>query len=263
VAAGSDAVNEHARPGLSYRRAGEGHALVMVHGFLGGSRLWRDQILYFAPRRDVIAPDLAGFADSADLLAPERIEGHAEHVLGLLDRVGVSSFDLIGHSMGGMIAQQMSLFAPDRVSRLVLYGTGSAGTLPDRFESIATSRRRVLEEGVPATARRIATTWFLHGPDAPAYALCEAEGSKATIQAALASLSAWEAWDITEALPSIRMPTLIVWGEHDRSIGWPQTETLWRGIPHASLAVIPGCSHNVHLERPELFNTLIGDFLGA
>ena len=81
------------------------------------------------------------------------------------------------------------------------------------------------------------------------------------MQAAMASLAAWEKWDVSAALPEIIVPTLVLWGEHDRSIGWRQTESLWRNIPNSSLAVVPGCAHNVHLEKPELFNWLVRDFL--
>ena len=70
-----------------------------------------------------------------------------------------------------------------------------------------------------------------------------------------------EAWDGRDRLATISQPTLVVWGEHDRSYGWPQVESLWRGIPGASLAVLPACAHALHLERPALFHKLVQEFL--
>jgi pimeloyl-ACP methyl ester carboxylesterase len=212
--------------------------------------MWDKQFSSFTGRFRCIAPNLAGFGDSAHLHAPDTIEGHASQVLQTLDDLGIGSFRLLGHSMGGMVVQQMAAMAPERISKLVLYGTGPVGLLPNRFESIETSRRRLAADGLEATARRVAAT-------------CVKEGAKATMQAALASLSAWEKWNGTAALANFNMPTLVVWGDGDKSYGWSQPESLWRGIPGCRLAVVPGCAHNVHMEKPRIFNALVKDFLGG
>lgn len=246
---------------LSFKRAGSGPALVLVHGYLGASMMWANQMARFGQCRDVICPDLAGFGASARLAAPESIESHARNVLSLLDRLGVDTFDLLGHSMGGMIVQEMVRLAPDRVSKLVLYGTGPQGVLPGRFETIAHSRARLLQDGLAKIASRIAATWFLHGETAEAFAMCESLGQQASLQAALASLHAWENWDGRKSLANIKCPTLVLWGSHDKSYGWSQPEALWRGIAGADLAVVPGAAHNVHLEKSHIFNALLADFL--
>jgi pimeloyl-ACP methyl ester carboxylesterase len=246
---------------LEFVRQGSGPPLVLVHGYLGGSRMWRETIDHFAPRYDVIAPDLAGFGDSANLEPPDRIEHHAMQVFALLDRLGIKRFGLIGHSMGGMIAQQMAASASERIDRMVLYGTGPYGHTRTRFETADMTRQRLLTEGVAATARHIAATWFVAGKDAPAYETCVEIGSRASLQGAIAGTHAFARFDAHAVLPALAMPTLIVWGEKDRSIGWDQTEMLWRGIPRSSLAVCPGCAHNVHFEKPDLFNLLADGFL--
>lgn len=249
--------------GLAFRRAGSGPVLVLVHGYLGGSAMWVGQMAHFSPTHEVICPDLAGFGDSAALTAPESVDGHALKVLDLLDRLDIGKFHLLGHSMGGMIVQEMVRIAPDRVEKLVLYGTGPQGILPGRFETIAESRARLLRDGIAGTAPRIAATWFLQGAQAEAYPLCHALSQQASLQAALASLHAWETWDGRENLGSIQCPTLVLWGSHDRSYGWSQPEALWRGITRADLAVVPNCAHNVHLEKPRIFNALLEDFLSS
>ncbi|MBI1172516.1 alpha/beta fold hydrolase [bacterium] len=246
---------------LSYTRSGSGPALVLVHGFLGGSAMWSAQLAAFASSRDVICPDLAGFGKSALLTAPATIEAHAKDVLDLLDHLGIAEFDLLGHSMGGMVVQEMARLAPDRLRSLVLYGTGPLGVLPGRFETIAQSRARFQNEGMADTASRIAATWFLEGEKAAQFDLCRTLGRKVSLQAALASLDAWEAWDGRPALAHIRTRTLVLWGSKDRSYPWSQPETLWRGIPGADLAVVPNAAHNVHFEKPHLFDTLVRDFI--
>ncbi len=126
---------------LAYTRKGRGPVLVLVHGYLGGGKIWADQLAAFSVRHDVICPDLAGFGDSAHLTAPDSITGHAQDVLRLLDALGVETFALLGHSMGGMVVQEMVRLAPDRIPTLVLYGTGPQGVLPGRFETIAPEDR--------------------------------------------------------------------------------------------------------------------------
>ena len=193
--------------------------------------------------------------------SPDTIAGHARDVISHLDGLGIGRFHLIGHSMGGMIAQEIVARVPDRIDRLVLYGTGPRGVMPDRFEPIETSRQRIRDDGVAATARRIAATWFADGENAAAFPVCAALGKLVSAQTALAGLDAMEGWDGREYLPRIAAPTLVLWGDRDRSYAWPQPEALWRGIQGASLAVVPGCAHNVHQEKPALFEALVSDFL--
>lgn len=80
------------------------------------------------------------------------------------------------------------------------------------------------------------------------------------MQALMAGLNAMEAWDRTENLKNITCPTLIIWGEADRTYRWPQIEELWKTIPGVNLSILPGCSHAAHLEKPDLFNAVLADF---
>lgn len=249
---------------LICEEAGAGEpALVLVHGYLGSSRHWARQLETLSCHRRVIAVNLAGFGASAHLAPPATIAGHAAAVLDTLSGLGIERFDLLGHSMGGMIAQQMAATAPGRIDRLILYGTGAMGVMPDRFEPIETSRRRLMTEGLEATVRRIAASWFEAGTDAAGYPLCVDEGLRAAPQAALAAFAAWEGWDGRAALAGLDMPTLVLGGDGDRSYPWEQTERLWRGIAGARLAIVPGCAHAVHLEKPAIFDALVEDFLAS
>lgn len=257
VAAG-DEVN--AAP-LPVRRAGSGEPLVLVHGFLGGSAQWAAELQAWGPHFDVIAPDLAGYGDACDRSAPGTIAAHARAVLATLDTLGIDRFRLLGHSMGGMVVQEMLHQAPARVSRLVLYATAALGSIPGRFETMQRSRERLVEEGIEQVARRISATWLLDREASPAYPALSALALRSRIDAARAGLDAMEHWDGRDRLASIGVPTLVVWGESDRTYGWPLIEALWRTIPKASLAVLPACAHALHLERPALFHTLVREFL--
>jgi pimeloyl-ACP methyl ester carboxylesterase len=155
----------------------------------------------------------------------------------------------------------MVRLAPQRVERLVLYATGPLGLLPGRFETMARSRERLREEGVQATARRISATWLREREASPSARMLGDLAAQASAQAAEAGLWAMERWDGRAHLGQIRQPTLIIWGDQDRSYQWAQIEALWRGIAGASLAVLPRCAHALHLENPVAFHRLLLDFL--
>ena len=235
--------------------------LVFVHGFMGGSRQWQAQARALATRFDVICVDLPGFGENAQLEALDSIADFAKWVLNVLSARGIERFHLIGHSMGGMVVQEMVATAPERIEQLVLYGTGATGVLPGRFETIGTSKRRAVADGSQATARRIAATWFLMREKAAAYDDCAAIAEQCSLQAILAGLDAMQGWSGAERLLEIQVRTLVVWGDRDRTYTWSQTQQLWRSISGASLAVIPHSAHAAHLEKPGLFNTIIEDFL--
>lgn len=246
---------------LPHRRAGSGPAFVLVHGYLGGSEQWEAEIAHFADRFDVIAPDLPGFGDAADRPPCRTIAELAAAVTGLLDDLGVDRFTLLGHSMGGMIAQEAAAACPERVERLVLYGTGPLGLMPDRFEPIDVSRERLRQEGVARTIRRIGATWFSCGREPAGLDKLVRIGARASEAAALAGLDAMQGWDGRGALGRLAMPALVLWGDGDRSYRWPQVEALWTGLPDARLAVIPGVSHAAHMEKAALFHAILSDFL--
>ena len=246
---------------LKYKRAGRGYPLVLQHGYFGATPMWQEQIKFFKDKFDVITADLAGFGESADLQAPESIEQCAHKLFDLLDSLGIDQFYLLGHSMGGMIVQQMAIMQPERIRKLICYGTGPVGILPDRFETLDESRERLKTDGLEATAKRIAATWFVDGEHGRGFEVCARVGKMATMQAAQACLIAWENWNVKTQLHSISAPTLVMWGDRDRSYGWSQPEALWQGIADSYLAVLPGCAHNAHMEKPDLFNRLLADFI--
>lgn len=245
------------------RRAATARPVVMVHGYLGGSAQWSDLEAALSKRFGIVAVDLPGFGIASGRPAPDTIDGFAEHVIAELDARGIGHFALLGHSMGGMIAQEVARRIPDRLDRLVLYGTGALGSMPERFEPLDVSLERLRQDGVAKTARRIAATWFLRGEAHPAYETLCAIGAQADGEAAQVALGAMAAWDGRGNLPLLTMPSLVIWGDEDRSYRWAQVQHLWTHLPKASLAVIPGASHAAHMEKPEIFRLILEDFLSV
>ena len=179
-------------------------ALVFVHGLMGGSGQWQGQASAF-PDFDFLALDLPGFGENAGMDVMANIADFADWALKDLNARGIKKFHLVGHSLGGMVAQEMIAHAPERVDHLVLYGTGPRGVLPGRFETIDTSKKRACAEGPKATAKRIAATWFLEREHAAAYERCAEIAELSSIDAILAGLDAMNCWNGTDRQDADRL----------------------------------------------------------
>jgi len=140
---------------------GKGFPLVLVHGFLGSSIMWGPQIDYLKKNYRVITPDLPGFGYSNKAQSKNNINEMARTVLDCLKEKNIENFFLLGHSMGGMIVQEMTKLPGEKIDKLIFYGTGVVGNIPGRFESMNESRNRLKKDGLDSTAYRIAKTWFI------------------------------------------------------------------------------------------------------
>ena len=240
---------------------GNGFPLVLVHGFLGSSEMWSLQKKFLSKYFRVITPALPGFGESNKLKSHNSINAMAQTVLKCLEEMNVKKFNLLGHSMGGMIVQEMVKISGNKINKLICYATGSIGDIPGRFETMDISRERLRKEGIKETVRRISKKWFVEEDKAKYFYLCKNATKEITEETADNALIAMKNWRGYENLKNIHNETLIVWGDRDISYNFEQVKTLNKKIPKSSLIIFKGCSHNVHLEESEKFNNTIRDFL--
>jgi len=240
---------------------GKGFPLVLVHGFLGSSKMWKPQIDFFKHHFRVITPDLPGFGRSNKAKSHNSIQSIANLLLDRLEEKKIDKFHLLGHSMGGMIVQEMAKKSGGKISKLVCYSTGPRGEMPGRFETVDQSRENIKKNGLEVTAKNIAQTWFVLGEKAKYFDLCLEAGKQTSIEAADNALIAIKNWDGVKNLQDIKNNTLIIWGDKDKSYNLGQVQTLEKNISDSNLVIFKGCAHNVHLEQPDQFNHTIKDFL--
>jgi len=240
---------------------GSGVPLVLVHGFLGSSDMWIPQIKFFKDNFRVIAPALPGFGNSSKINSCDSIDCMAKAILNFLAKKNIKQFNLLGHSMGGMIVQEIAKIAGDKILKLICYGTGPRGDIPGRFETIDQSRKKLKINGLKNTAYRIAKTWFIEEEKAKYFYLCEQAVKQTSLSAADNGLVAMKNWDGFKNLQNIKNETLIIWGDQDKAYNFNQVETLNDNIPKSDLKIIKGSSHNVHLEKPNEFNIIVEEFL--
>lgn len=240
---------------------GKGFPLVFVHGFLGSSEMWNPQIEYFKKEYRVLTPSLPGFGKSKNIKSKDNINEMARVILKSLQEKKIEKFFLLGHSMGGMIVQEMSKLASKKIVKLICYGTGPVGDIPGRFETIDESREKLKIEGLEATAYRIAKTWFVDGDKAKYFYLCKKALKQTSLEAADNGLLAMKNWNGIDNLKNIKNETLIIWGGQDKAYNYNQVATLKNNIPNSTLVIMDGCSHNAHLEKSDEFNICVSDFL--
>jgi pimeloyl-ACP methyl ester carboxylesterase len=240
---------------------GKGFPLVLVHGFLGSSTMWRPQIDFFKENFRVITPDLPGFGKSNKAKLHNSIHSISNLILDCLEKKNIKKFHLLGHSMGGMIVQEMAKKKGDRISKLICYSTGPIGEMPGRFETVDESRENLKKNGLKNTARNIAKTWFVKEEHAKYFDVCIESGMQTSIEAADNSLIAFKNWNGADTLKNIKNETLIIWGDKDKSYNYEQAKTLEKNITNSSLFIFAGCAHNVHLEKIEEFNRTVLNFI--
>ena len=248
---------------VAYERAGDGPALVLLHGFTHDSRAWRPQLEGLADQFTVIAWDAPGAGQSPD--PPERfgIGDWADCLAGFLDAVGVQRAHILGLSWGGLLAQEFYRRHAAWVRSLVLADTyaGWKGSLPDPIPE-----RRLaacLRDASLPPAEFVAR--YLPGmfSESPGPEVLDELGR---IMADFHPLgfrlmaTALARADTRDLLPTIRVPTLLIWGDADARSPMAVAHQLHAAIPGARLAVIPGAGHVSNLEDPVRFDAQVREF---
>ena len=189
------------------------------------------------------------------------IRDRAREIIDLLDQKNIDKFNLIGHSMGGMIVQEITKLIGDRVNKLICFATGSIGDIPGRFETMEETREKLKKEGTELSFSRVPLKWFVKGDKDKNYFLCENAVKNVSLEAADNALLAMKNWRGKENLKNIKNDTLIIWGDKDTSYNFDQVDTLNKNIKNSRLEIFKDCAHNVHLEQPDQFNNLVKEFI--
>ncbi|MBC7226609.1 MAG: alpha/beta fold hydrolase [Thermoflexales bacterium] len=229
-----------------------GPALILIHG-AGGNHLHWPAALRRLPGATVYAVDLPGHGRSEGP-GRERIEDYAADVVRFMDAIGVTRGILVGHSMGGAIAQMTALVAPERVAGLVLVGTGARLRVAP-----------VLLDGILQDARgtvALITEWAW-GPEADPAMVARGRQMMARVdpQVVWGDFAACDRFDIRERVGEIAAPTLVITGSEDRMTPPKFGQWLAERIPGARFVLVEGAGHMVMLEKPDQVAGAIREWL--
>lgn len=230
--------------------------VIFVHGAGGAQEQWRFQLRHLGPRWNALAVDLPGHGASQGS-GYRTIGEYREFTRDLLEALGIDRAVLVGHSMGGGIAQSFALAYPSRLAAMVLVGTGARLRVhPEIFAAIRC--------GGLAEAGQLISRWAYSRSAMPATVAQGAEAFSRNRASVLeGDFLACDAFDVMPEIPAIRVPTLVLCGKDDRLTPMKYARFLRQRIPGAVLASVPEAGHMVMLEKPAEFNRRLAEFLGA
>ena len=249
---------------IAYTRVGLGPALVLLHGGLGDSRSWRPQLEACAAEHTVLAWDAPGCGRSSDPPATWRMPEYADCVAGWLGAIGVDRAHVLGLSWGSSLALELYRRHPGLPSSLVLASAyaGWAGSLPpgEVAERVALGLAWADLPGEEIAAAFLPT---LLTPDAAPDAVEDVLAVLRDVRGAgtLPALLSMAEADLRDVLPTIRVPTLLLYGSEDVRSPLRVAHELHRAIPGSDLVVLPGVGHESNFEAPDAFTREVLQFL--
>jgi pimeloyl-ACP methyl ester carboxylesterase len=246
-------------PRAALEERGDGRPLLLLHGWGVSSELFTPILDALQAGRRLIVPDLPGFGATAEPDTPWSVHDYAAWCIALLDRLGIGTCDLIGHSNGGRIGIVMAAEFPGRIERMVL--AGSAGIRPGRtLRSAARVRSykalRVVERSaaLPAALRNAARR------RADQRGSADYRAASGVMRGTLVRIVNE---DLRSLLPNLHLPVLLIWGDRDTETPLADGELMERLIPDAGLVVFEGAGHYAYLEQAARFCTIVEVFLRA
>lgn len=240
--------------------------MVLLHGIGGCVDTWGAQIEHFQDRFEVLAWSAPGFGGKPQL-ADLSFDNLAAKLAEDMRDVGIIEAVVVGHSFGGMVAQQFVKDFPDMVRALVLVGTSPAFGSPDGAfqQKFVADRTRPLDEGKSMREMAEGAVANLLGPRATSNAgavVCDAM-AKVPAQTYRDVVQLLTSFDLRKALGDIAVPVLLIAGEMDRMSPPQMMEKTAGYIPDARFEMLAGIGHMTQIEDPTGFNALMDDFIGA
>jgi len=253
---------------LYYEVRGSGEPLLLIAGLGADNSCWSGVVKRFSSRFQTIVFDNPGSGRSSNFRKPHTIRHLAADAASLLDYLGIERAHLIGHSMGGYIAQEFAINYPGRVNKLILEGTASVSSSRNNALFSGFSKKLQEKEAVEAWIK----TWavWLFSPKTVASGTfvktfikqaakypypASAEGFKAQAEA-------MAKFDARGRLSAIKAKALIIEGEDDILIRPEEAGGLAKQIPGSKIRLIKNTAHYLHIENPSLFTKIATEFLG-
>ena len=263
---------------VSYRAAGEGPLIVLIHGITGTSAQWNPVIDLLSERYSVLAPDLLGHGESAKPRGDYSLGAYAVMIRDLMVALGHRRGTIVGHSLGGGIAMQFAYEYPVFAERLAVVDAGGIGTEVHPLLRAATlpgselvlpliAHARILALG-SAVGRALSAVGFKAGPDlaemARGYAsLGDADARKAFLHTvrAVIDVHGQRVCAADRLYLAAILPTLVVWGERDPLIPVAHADEAHRLMPGSRVEIFEDAGHFPHIDDPIRFARVLADFV--
>ncbi|MGH7667956.1 MAG: alpha/beta fold hydrolase [Gemmatimonadaceae bacterium] len=250
---------------------GAGEPLVLVHGFPTSGHLWSEVVPLLPPGHRVVVLDLLGFGRS-DRPGVHRldVDAHADRAVAMLDALHIREAAVVGHGLGGGVAQSLAVRFPARVSHLGLVSSVAFGAWPARGFRLWRRLHALVAGTPPSWIQSMLRTALqagyanadqgLHSLERYARVFGSVAG-RATLVRHLRALDPAQTVALAPGLSRIAVPTAVVWGRGDPFLPVSVGERLRDAIPGATLDVVPSARHYVPEDTPAALSAVIAHLL--
>lgn len=247
-----------------HEKRGNGRdTVIFLHGIGAGAEMFAPQLAELSDAFTVVAWNMPGYGDTA-LRGAMSFERLADSLLSLIDHLGIGQAHLVGHSIGGMVAQEFYVRFPARVATLVLSATTSAfGSRDGEFQKkFVADRLAPLDAGktIPELAAAFVPKLVGSASEPAAIAIAQEAMSRLSPETYREVIRCLATFDRREELKAIGVPTLVIAGEEDTNGPAATMKKMAESIEGAHYACLPGIGHLAPLEAPRTFNALLRDF---
>lgn len=260
---------------VHYLHTGNGDPMVLIHGLVGSSANWRNNIGALAQHASVFAIDLPNMGKSQRVGGLDAgLAATANRIVAVMDALNLAEADIVAHSHGGAVALMLAALHPNRVRRLILFAPANPYSRSSdvMVRVYSTAWGEILAwmlPYLPAPIQRIALGGMYGGadrvPDRCLKEITDGLRSPATLRHVLRVIRCWcaEMAKLKAALRHVNhIPTLLVWGDCDCTVSLSSAVQLNRKLRGAELLVVPGGGHSVFVEKPEESNRIMLEWLG-
>jgi len=242
---------------------GRGRPVILLHGWLGSWGLWQETMAFLGQGFRTYALDFWGFGESGKKRSTYNVLDFVALVDQFMEKLGISSAPLVGHSMGGTVSLAVALNYPERVERVVIIGSpivGSSLALPLKmagYRSVA----YLLFTLFPAFrfGMRMASPLICRDPNFPD--MMDRDLSKTTLESFLVSIASLRKTDLRPQLKNIAAPVMGMFGNRDNIVSPNQWKPLLEGVPQARIERFRKAGHFIMLDDPLNFTSKLKDFL--
>jgi pimeloyl-ACP methyl ester carboxylesterase len=248
---------------LHYEVYGRGKPVILLHGWLGSWGLWQETMTFLGQYYRTYALDFWGFGESGKNLDTFQVRDFVSLVDQFMERMGILSAPLVGHSMGGTVSLSVALRYPQRAEKVVIVGSpivGSSLALPLKLAGYRPTAF-LLFSLFPAfrAVMRVASPMICRDPRFPD--MMDRDLSKTTLESFLTSIASLRRTDLRPELHQLSIPVMGMFGHRDNIVSPHQWKPLVKGVPGARIERYPQAGHFIMLDEPRAFMQPLKEFL--
>ncbi|MFN8454545.1 MAG: alpha/beta hydrolase [Anaerolineae bacterium] len=249
---------------VHYEAYGRGKPVILLHGWLGSWGYWLKTMESLKKEYRCYALDFWGFGDSGKRRTSYQVDDFVGLVDQFMDRLGIESAPVVGHSMGGTVAMCLALTKPQRVQRVIAVGSPVVGESLNIFlrlagrpwiANIVWHLPVALQLGIKAFSPYVVKNWNEW------YDMITRDLSRTTLEAFFSSINSLHKTDLSARLPAMTTPLMGIYGVSDNVVAPNQANLIAKNAPISKVTMMLGSGHFPMLDEPKAFNQNLAEFL--